>query len=128
MQIEALKYGLEFEYSDIFTNPTIRELLSKNKKSDIYNISDLDYDLIDSVLKRNSMDNISSIKKCPVNNIMIIGTTGYLGIHLIKKFLDTESGTVYCLIRPKFNIDPLQGLVQTFNFYFGNDSYIKYKY
>lgn len=104
MQIEALKYDFNFEYADIFNHPTIKELSSKIKEENIELTSDIykyDYTKINAVLNRNCFENISTISKFNVGNILLIGSTGFLGIHILENFLKNNSGDIYCLVRLK---------------------------
>ena len=123
MQIEAIKYGLSFEYADIFNYPTIKKLSNKLPNSEISFIENYDYNKINSVLARNTIENFSTIVPTKINNILLIGSTGFLGSHIIDEFLKQNSGIIYCLIRPKNSINPLDRLKQTLTFYFG-DKYI----
>ena len=120
MQIEAIKYGLKFEYADIFNYPTIKELSNKLPSSEINFIEDYDYDKINSVLARNTLENLSTIVPATIDNILLIGTTGYLGAHIIDEFMKQNSGIIYCLTRPKNNVDPTSRLKKTLSFYFGD--------
>lgn len=120
MQIEAVKYGLDFEYSDIFTHPTIKELSKKSNRSDEEFIKTFDYKNFEKILSRNNIDNIKSIKKSKIKNILLIGSTGYLGAHILDAFMKTNKGTVYCLVRPKNNTNIEQRLKDTLKFYFGD--------
>ena len=127
MQIEALKYDFNFEYADIFNHPTIKELSAKfrrDKSSDIYKY---DYSKINTVLSRNTLDCISTIKKFDVKSILLIGSTGFLGIHILESFLRNTNGEIYCLIRPKDNLNPEVRLKEKLDFYFGKDFWIKNK-
>ena len=128
MQIEALKYNFNFEYADIFKYPTIKELAGKKEK--IKNQDDIDkydYSEINKILDRNNEKNISTIKKFRVGNILLIGSTGYLGVHILDEYLKKHRGTIYCLVRKKNNEEPLARLKQKIIFYFGNEYYEKYK-
>lgn len=131
MQIEALKYNFNFEYSDIFNSPTINELSKKtrqhNKEYSDSSISHYDYSKVNTVLGRNTIQNISTIKKYDVNNILLIGSTGYLGIHILDSFLKNEKGIIYCLVRNKDNTLPIDRLHEKILFYFGEDYWKKYK-
>lgn len=120
MQIEAVKYGLDFEYSDIFTHPTIKELSKKSNRSDEEFIKTFNYNKLEEILNRNTIDNIKSVRKSKVKNILLIGSTGYLGAHILDSFIKSNKGTVYCLVRPKNNINIEQRLKDTLEFYFGN--------
>ena len=121
MQIEAIKYGLNFEYGDIFRFPTIRKLSRKIPALDNSFIENYDYTKVNDVLSRNTEKNFKTISKTKVKDILVIGGTGYLGSHIIYEFLKQNSGTVYCLIRNKNNVSPRYRLLQSLRFYFGND-------
>jgi amino acid adenylation domain-containing protein/thioester reductase-like protein len=126
MQLEAMKYGFTFEYADIFNHPTIQMLAIKNntqQDTKTYSISDFDYTKINEVLKQNDVSNISTIKKYDVNNVFLIGGTGYLGSHIINSFLENETGDIYCLVRNKDNAIPEERLKNLLNFYFGDNYY-----
>lgn len=122
LQIEALKYGLNFEYADIFNYPTIAQLSKKlpSPVSDFMN--DYDYSRVNTVLKRNTIDNLKSIKEQNIKNVLLIGGTGYLGAHIIDSLMKDTSANIYCLIRPKNNKLPINRLQEILNFYF-KDTY-----
>lgn len=119
MQIEALKYGLNFEYADIFNYPTIKQLSSKLPDNEINFLKNYDYTKINSVLQRNSLSNLDTIKHANINNILLIGSTGFLGAHIIDQFMKHNTGKIYCLIRPKNGINPTKRLTEFLDFYFG---------
>ncbi len=123
MQIEAVKYGLDFEYSDIFTHPTIKELSKKSNRSDEEFIKNYDYKKLKEVLSRNTIDNLKTIKKARIKNVLLIGATGYLGAHILDAFMKNNKGIIYCLVRPKNSINIDKRLKDTLKFYFGD----KYK-
>ncbi len=127
MQIDALKYGLEFEYADIFNFPTIKQLAQKLPSPEEHFISTYDYSKINEILKRNTADNLSKIQKYNVGNILLIGGTGYLGAHILHSFLQNEDGIIYCLIRQKDGESPEARLHNYLKFYFGEDFIAAYK-
>lgn len=121
MQIEALKYGLNFEYADIFNYPTIEQLSSKLPSPITSFMQNYDYSKVNEVLKRNTDNCINTIKKINTNSLLLIGATGYLGAHIIDEFMKANSnGIIYCLIRPKNNKLPSDRLKEVLNFYFKN--------
>ena len=63
MQLEAVKYDLDFEYADIFNYPTIRQLAKKLPSPEKSFMDNYDYDTINKVLSCNTFENISKIKK-----------------------------------------------------------------
>lgn len=121
MQIEAIKYGLEFEYSDIFSFPTIKQLSEKSRSADFDFMKNFNFDKINHILVRNTIDNLSTIKETTVSNILLIGGTGYLGAHILNSFLSNNTGIVYCLVRNKNGIDITQRLYDTLSAYFGKN-------
>jgi len=127
VQIEAVKHGINIEYSDIFKYPTIKQLADNINKNEFFEIASYSNSKINKILERNTIASISSIRKTKVKNILVIGTTGYLGVHLIHEFLTKHKGNVYCLIRPKNRIEPKQRLEDIFTFYFGTKCFNKYK-
>ena len=127
VQIEAVKAGINIEYSDIFKYPTIKQLAGNLKKDECFDVLPYTNDKINQLLKNNTDSSLSTIHKAKIRNILVIGTTGYLGVHLIHEFLTKHSGNVYCLIRPKNRIEPHQRLEDIFTFYFGKKCFKKYK-
>lgn len=123
MQLEAIKYNLDFEYADIFNYPTIRQLSKKLPSPEKSFMDNYNYDTVNTVLSSNTFENIKTIKKYNFKNILLIGGTGYLGSHIIDSFMKNESGIIYCLIREKNNKRPIDRLRSNLYFYFGN----KYK-
>ena len=128
MQIEALKNGFNFEYADIFNFPTIRELATKISYKPNDTLENYDYSKINSLLSKNTIENISNTKNIDIGNVLLIGVTGYLGSHLIYSFLKTNNGDIYCLIRQKDNMIPRERLRNTLIYYFGDSFYQKYKH
>lgn len=122
-QLEAVRLGLNIAYSDIFLNPTIRELSEKSKpKNDFSNNINYDYSKINNLIAKNNINNNYNIniKNKKIGNILLIGSTGFLGAHILDEFLSEHSGTAYCLIREKSLIEPEKRLKNILNFYFGN--------
>ena len=126
-QIECVKYGINIEYSDIFKYPTIRLLIDNMHIDNKFDISNYQSEEINSLISQNSIPCLHTIKKYNLSNILLIGTTGYLGIHLIYEFLKQNNGIAYCLVREKNNVDPYNRFKENFVFYFGNKEFIKYE-
>ena len=66
-------------------------------------------------------DDSFSGKKEEFSNILLTGSTGFLGSHILYDLIKNTEATVYCLIREKNNMLPEQRLRQTLEFYFGNE-------
>ncbi|MGN0669605.1 MAG: amino acid adenylation domain-containing protein [Oscillospiraceae bacterium] len=99
----ALTKGYNIVYKDVFDNPTPRGLaafidggvkINTESSSD-----DFDYAPINSVLGENIFEKVDEIKPTELGNIVLTGATGFLGIHVLKEFIDSYIGKVYCLVR-----------------------------
>ena len=51
------------------------------------------------MISANTEENADRVTKEELGDIMITGATGFLGIHVLKAFLDNYDGKVYCLVR-----------------------------
>lgn len=122
LQIELSKITNAITYSDIFLNPTVYDLVEKikqNKKNSNGNINSFEYEVYNKILEKNNIlpDNIS---KTHLKNILITGTTGFLGAHILGEFLEKESGIAYCAIRSESGLDIKEKFLDKLHYYFGN--------
>ena len=92
-------------YADIFKYPTVRQLAagvcedSVEETVEKDEISFHNYNKVDRILLPNRSKNADLVKKEEVGDILLTGATGFLGIHVLKAFLDSYEGTVYALVR-----------------------------
>lgn len=121
LQIEAFNQGLDLSYKDIFTYPTIK-LLAQNaiKSTDNIKTEIYDYTKIDKLLANNTNAGKPRMKKDNIKNILLTGSTGFLGSHILDYLIRHTRSNIYCLIRAKNNTDPQTRLLDTLHFYFGN--------
>lgn len=61
-------------------------------------MGEYDYRAIDQLLLKNTLGDIA---EAPMGDLLLTGATGFLGIHILKEFLENYPGKVYCLIRSK---------------------------
>lgn len=121
---ELFEYKLDLKVYDMYKYPTIREmcenLLHKKEKPDN---STTDFNKINKLVDNFTKGTNTS---CTNNkyNILLTGSTGFLGSHILSTLLDNPEkiGTIYCAIREKNNIANKKRLLQKMNFYF-NDKY-----
>lgn len=122
-QMEALKYNINVSYSDIFYCPTVQSLSSKkiNYDSLYHNYTNYDYTAINQLISINTPSNIkaSNSTDCFSYNILLLGSTGFLGAHILDCFLSSSTGIAYCLVRSKDSLDEEERLRKILNFYFG---------
>lgn len=134
--IEATKQNVGINYGDIFSHPTPRELASliqreesENvcKRDELEDISKYEYEQIQSILNDNTLQNFKNGEKQEIGNILLTGSTGFLGIHILEEFLNTEQGIAYCLIRHKENMSSQNRLKSMLDYYFKKDYNIQFK-
>lgn len=101
---------------DIYLNPTIRSLAEviKNGSKTIANFNE-EYNSID--IKKLSIQNKIFSKP----RILLTGSTGFLGIHLLSALLENSNAEIYCLVRGKNNDFSQTRLIDLYKFYFGKN-------
>jgi fengycin family lipopeptide synthetase D len=123
LQIELAKITNTITYADIFLNPTVKDLVAKIKKDkkDISeNINDFEFKKYDNILSSNNILP-ESLHKENSGNILITGTTGFLGAHILREFLTSENGIAYCIIRPEAGLNTKEKLLKKLHYYFGKE-------
>ena len=123
LQIELSKITNSITYSDIFLYPTVSELINKikeTKHNESHYIDSNNFDKYKDILNNN-------IKKAPIQknnilnyNILLTGSTGFLGSHILSDFLENTSGIAYCLVRSKSKLTAEKHLTNSLHYYFGN--------
>jgi len=120
LNIELLKISNNISYSDIFRFPTILEQEEKIK----YNIKNPLFGKIE-----NLSDNYENVlNDCKKNvkigeyhpkGVLLTGATGFLGIHILREYIENEDGKIYCIVREDPGIKAETKLKQKLNYYFG---------
>ena len=104
--VMCLSKNISIVYADIFKYPTVRELAAIVDNSEAFEKTQSDnefagynYNRIQSVISGNVEENVGQVTKEQLGDIMLTGATGFLGIHILKAYLDNYDGKVYCLVR-----------------------------
>ncbi|WP_021170822.1 Linear gramicidin synthase subunit D [Sporomusa ovata DSM 2662] len=120
--VKAMALDIGITYANVFKHQTpqkLAEFLTNNVEEAVTtDVSDYDYSAIDKLLAQNTL---SEITETPIGDVLLAGATGFLGIHILKEFLENYSGKVYCLIRSKDNIAADIRLKVRLVYYFDND-------
>ena len=102
--IDAAEKGYPIVYADVFKAQTPRALAAlvtggaaAEEQPQLKEIRDYDYGKLP--LSANCADNLRGVRRGSIGNLLLTGATGYLGIHVLHEYLQTEKGTVYCLLR-----------------------------
>jgi len=121
--IEAMNKGYEIKYGDVFAHPTPRELANSIiagesvKKEEEYS-----YDNINTILRKNTLENFINGEREELGNVLLTGATGFLGIHVLRDFLENENGSIYCMLRKGRRTLPEERL-KTLLFYYFSKNY-----
>lgn len=125
LNIELLKISDKITYQDIFNCPTIaqlEEIILLNKDASVLdkieNLSDEFVDILDNSTKK------EKILTYHPKNVLLTGSTGFLGIHILQQLIENENCNIYCIIRKGKDNLPENKLIKKLNYYFGN----KYDY
>ncbi len=122
--IEAMNESINITYSDVFENPTIKQLANllnygEEKKTN-YEIADYNYTKIEKVLSKDRL-----LVKSNLQDILLTGVNGFLGVHVLAEFLDKCESVVYCIVRKVSEKTAEERLKSIMNYYF-KDKYDMY--
>lgn len=111
LSIKLSKYNLEIQ--DINNNSSIEHLAERIKQKSDKNHSEI---FIENV---NIVDNHVDFD---LSNVLLTGTTGFLGVHILKELYDNQSTEkIYCLIRRKNNKNAVERIHSTLEYYFSKN-------
>ena len=125
--IEADKIGHHVSYGEVFANPTPRklaELLGATAKPVVNDekVDHFDYTAINNLLQRNTLDVFRRGERQKLGNVLITGSTGYLGIHILHDLIDSEAENIYCMVRGK-TVEAAESRLRTLLYYYFSNAY-----
>ena len=120
---ELLSHNINIPYANLFKYPTVRSLSENTDLQEIIStIGQYDYTKINKILEKNNIETLkSNIKHNYKNNILLLGSNGFVGSHILYSFIKQDSGTAYCIVRKKHNKSAKARFLDTIHFYFGNE-------
>ena len=74
------------------------------------------------VLKYNCAQYVDEISRRDIGNVLVSGSTGYLGIHVVRELMKAGCGKIYCLVRRGRSQSPESRLKMMLMYYF-NDTF-----
>ena len=124
--MEALNRNYNINYGDVFANPSPRELAefilsdkSFEKKSEV----NYDYTEINNLLSKNTIESFNNgEREDGLGNVLLTGATGFLGIHVLRELIESESGDIYCFVRSNKTLTGEERL-ESILFYYFSESY-----
>ena len=126
-KVEALNEGINVSYADIFKFKTVRKLSTiKPEEIETIPIENFNYDKINKLLSKNKIRYNYKFDINTNNNVLLLGSNGFVGMHIIDSFIKNDTGTIYCLMRDKNGKGAQNRFLEILHFYYGNslDSYV----
>lgn len=124
-KVQLLAKDIDIAYSDIFKYKTVHDLSTATKYITATKES-YDYTHIDQLLDKNDIKYLDKNQKMSNNNILLLGSNGFIGMHILYSFIKNDTGNIYCVIRDKNKTPAVQRFMDILHFYFGDelDSFI----
>ena len=126
--IEADKAGLHVSYGEVFANPTPRKLAclitgeSVNAGQSDDPVAAFDYTAINNLLHRNTLGFFRAGERQSLGDVLITGSTGYLGIHILRELIDSDARNIYCMVRGKSQ-EAAESRLRTLLYYYFSESF-----
>lgn len=138
--IAAEKSGYHIVYNDVFSYPTPRSMAAfiaggKEKEEAPVQIpggsnsqelpetgrDGYDYSKIHALLSRNTLEAFLSGERLSLNEVLLLGATGYLGSHVLHELIVNSGARVFCLVRPGKEESGEERLKKVLQYYFRDD-------
>ena len=124
--IEADKAGVHVAYGDVFANPTPQLLANfvnggvttaDGDQTGNDEVSGFDYTAINNMLQRNTLLAFQKGERQKLGNVLLTGSTGYLGIHVLRELIDSDAENIYCMVRGE-TTEAAEGRLRTLLYYY----------
>lgn len=117
--------GIDVGIQDFYKYPTVREIASNIMNHDTTKINS-EKNIVKPFITASPEFDLNDVH-FNFNNVLLTGSTGFLGIHILDNLLKNTSCNIYCLIREKNKISPEDRLTNLLAYYFDNTYYNNYK-
>lgn len=123
IQTRMLSYHYKVNTQDFYNLRTIEKLanLIDNHVNVEGKIDSKSLKNINQTFHKHDLSTPIEITKNTYQNILLIGSTGYLGIHLLNTLLTKTKATIYCIVRDKNNTVSSERLCELYHFYFNKE-------
>lgn len=112
-------YNIYLEYQDFYNGKNINDILNGKNQEKIEDLSKYNYTRINKELIEKRSSSLSK-------KILLVGATGFVGIHVLSELLQNKSvDKVYCIVRKKQFDNSYDRLKDYYNTYF-KDNLDKY--
>ena len=129
--IEADKAGVHVAYGDVFANPTPQLLANyvnggataaESAQSGNDEVSGFDYTAINNLLQRNTLHTFQNGERQKLGKVLVTGSTGYLGIHVLRELIDSDAEEIYCMVRGN-TVEAAESRLRTLLYYYFSSSF-----
>ena len=114
ISLDLLKKSYIVNIQDFYEYKTIRNIsdnLNASKQISPYETANILFDFNEDFKQ----------VKSPINNILLTGSTGFLGAHLLYDLIKNSSCCIYCLVRKKGKKTTLERLLEKLHYYFSSE-------
>lgn len=128
--VKAMTMGLPVVYKDVFEYPTAQKLAAfisekngeeqKSSQPSVPEMQKNDKEPLYDVLCHNVPSEVSKIVYNDYGNVLLTGATGFLGVHVLRKLIDSNVPKIYCLVRRSDKDNPENRLKVMLMYYFDN--------
>lgn len=120
---EARRHGRDIVYNDVFKLKTPQNLAYylHHKQEETLRTEE---EHISHILQGNTFYAYKHGEKLPLQDVMLTGATGFLGIHVLYTLLTTTDCHIFCPIRLKDNKSITERLQTLCSFYFDDDHFL----
>lgn len=121
IQTKLMRYNLKINTQDFYKYRTIQNIVKNINISETVTQTTSDennllYSVNNSFYKHT--ENIKQIVEKHYNTILLVGSTGFLGIHLLKTLLENTSSKIICLVREKNDVSYKDRFLSLLDYYF----------
>ena len=119
VQTKMLEYNYKLNTQDFYQCRTIKNLAQSIENKSNQNVSELDSSYLSNVNHSfYKHPSVMQFTKKHYQNILLLGCTGYLGIHLLQEFLTNADSHITCIVRSKEEETATKRLSKIYQFYF----------
>ena len=119
--MQLMSEGIDVKYGDIFDCQTpealairLESAVATSAAKDAGN----DEPTTREALKWNTVRYTANAGRESLGDILLTGSTGFLGIHVLKELIEIESGRICCIVRKGKDMTPLMRLRSLYFYYF----------
>ncbi len=120
-KVELLSHNINIEYADIFKYPSVKELLEAKSVTAVEQSDSYHYDEINKILEKNNIENGKNKITNKTNNVLLLGSNGFVGMHILYNFIKKDHGKIYCIVRDKNKMSARTRILNAIHFYFDSE-------